>query len=101
MKDKLVKSLKRQLQYHHEMSEDELDEKMGIPIFIKPSEIEFILNKLSHPSDNAELIKAAKYLLSLHACEQEGIASGQPTQLQWLLAVNKLEQALRDLEKKL
>jgi len=54
MKDKLVKSLKRQLQYHHEMSEDELDEKMGIPIFIKPSEIEFILNKLSHPEQKGK-----------------------------------------------
>lgn len=56
--------------------------------------IEWLENKLSHPSDNTELIEAAKHLLHLHACEMEGIESGQPTKLQWLSAVNKLEQAL-------
>jgi len=68
---------------------------------VKENALQIIIELESHPSDNTKLIEAAKRLLRLHACEQEGIASGQPTNLQWLLAVNELEQALRDLEKKL
>jgi hypothetical protein len=46
----------------------------------------------------SELIKAAKRLLHLHACEQEGLSAGQPTPEQWAEAVGTLE-ALREMNR--
>lgn len=37
-----------------------------------------------------ELKKASQELVHLHACEQEGLSSGQPTPQQWFDTVNKL-----------
>lgn len=41
-------------------------------------------------AQNRELVEAANNLLHLHSCEQEGLASGQPTPQQWMEAVEKL-----------
>jgi hypothetical protein len=40
------------------------------------------------------LIDAAKELLHLHSCEQEGLQSGKPTPKQWFDAVNNLSDAI-------
>jgi len=39
--------------------------------------------------------EALQNLVYLHACEQEGIESGQPTSEQWFKAVEDAEEALR------
>lgn len=39
-----------------------------------------------------------KHLLHLHACEQEGISSGQPTPQEWSKAVDEANEAVRELE---
>jgi hypothetical protein len=46
-----------------------------------------------------KLVEAAKELLHLHLCEQEGIGSGQPTRIQWLTAVDNISEALKPYEK--
>lgn len=46
-----------------------------------------------------EMLEALKELVHLHGCEQEGIGSGQPTFEQWIKAVEKAEQALKDSER--
>jgi hypothetical protein len=43
----------------------------------------------------SELIQAARHLLHLHACEQEGLSAGQPTPEQWTEAVNALSDAVK------
>lgn len=48
----------------------------------------------NQPQGDSELIQAAKNILHLHLCEQEGISSGQPTRKQWLKAVDDLSDAL-------
>jgi hypothetical protein len=40
------------------------------------------------------LLDAAKHILHLHLCEQEGLSSGQPTRTQWLEAVDNLSGAI-------
>lgn len=40
------------------------------------------------------LLDAAKQILHLHMCEQEGLSSGQPTRTQWLEAVDNLSDAI-------
>lgn len=45
-----------------------------------------------------ELIEAARQLIHLHSCEQEGIASGQPTPAQWLQAVDNLSNAINYID---
>lgn len=44
--------------------------------------------------ENRRLREAAKELLHLHSCEQEGLQSGKPTFEMWFNAVNKLSEAL-------
>lgn len=41
-----------------------------------------------------ELKEAARHLCHLHACEQEGMLSGQPTPQEWYMAVNELYEAV-------
>lgn len=45
------------------------------------------------------LLKASKEILHLHLCEQEGMASGKPTPEMWLKAVDKLAEAIQEVEK--
>lgn len=45
-----------------------------------------------------EAIEKIKHLLHLHACEQEGLASGQPTAQEWLKAVDEANEAVTELE---
>jgi hypothetical protein len=47
----------------------------------------------------SELIQAARHLLHLHACEQEGLSAGQPTPEQWAEAVNALGDAVESRQK--
>lgn len=56
---------------------------------------------IDHPHELIEiakryhaLVKVAKALLHLHICEQEGLASGQPTPKEWLQAVDNLSELL-------
>lgn len=60
------------------------------------------LNKLFSLEKNKskELWIAAKQIVHLHLCEQEGIGSGQPTPKQWLDAVDKLYKALHEANPK-
>lgn len=44
--------------------------------------------------ENRRLREAAKELLHLHSCEQEGLQSGKPTFEMWFNAVNKLSEAI-------
>ena len=41
-----------------------------------------------------ELLEALSELIYLHACEQEGISSGQPTFQQWIEATEKGQKAI-------
>lgn len=57
----------------------------------------FWLDESATPSlaeENRRLREAAKELLHLHSCEQEGLQSGKPTFEMWFNAVNKLSEAL-------
>ena len=47
----------------------------------------------------SDLLAAAKRLLHLHACEQEGLSAGQPTPEQWTEAVEALSDAVESRQK--
>lgn len=42
----------------------------------------------------AALLKASRHLTYLHACEQEGLSSGQPSPEDWYKAVNSVNNAI-------
>jgi len=46
----------------------------------------------------SESLDKVKHLLHLHACEQEGLASGQPKPAEWLKAVDEANEAVNELE---
>jgi hypothetical protein len=52
------------------------------------------IQKLSPKPEQSNLREAAKEILHLHLCEQEGLSSGQPTPKMWIEAVDKLSEAL-------
>ena len=43
-------------------------------------------------------IEKIEHLLHLHACEQEGITSGQPTAQEWLTAVKEASEAVQEIK---
>lgn len=43
-----------------------------------------------------KLLDAAKELIHLHMCEQEGLLSGKPTVQQWLTAVDNLSESINE-----
>lgn len=45
-----------------------------------------------------EAIKKIEHLLHLHACEQEGLTSGQPKPEDWFNAVNEAQKAIETLQ---
>ena len=45
-----------------------------------------------------ELIEALRELIHLHACEQEGISAGMPTPQQWIEAVDKADNVLKQYD---
>ena len=47
------------------------------------------------PTDGIDKIK---HLLHLHACEQEGLSSGQPTPQDWIKAVDEANEAIDRLD---
>ena len=44
------------------------------------------------------LIKRAKTLLHLHACEQEGFEDGKPSEEEWAEAISELEEVVFKLD---
>ena len=57
------------------------------------------LGMLEIPNDVVPLLRAAKGLIHLHNCEQEGLSSGMPTPKQWYLALNRLQAEIENVEK--
>ena len=47
-----------------------------------------------------KLMEAAEQISHLHACEQEGLGSGQPTPAQWFDATNKLAEEIHNYKNK-
>lgn len=45
-----------------------------------------------------DALGAAKEIHTLHMCEQEGLSSGMPTRDEWIDAVDRLGEALAQLE---
>ncbi|MGV8136514.1 MAG: hypothetical protein AB2L20_14995 [Mangrovibacterium sp.] len=66
------------------------------------STIQFIHKKIESlqkaEAAYSDLLSAAEEIARLHACEQEGIASGQPTPEQWYQAVNNLNDAIQKIK---
>jgi hypothetical protein len=60
------------------------------------------LNRMEELRDTIkELLAASKKLSHLHACEQEGISSGQPKVEDWIKAVDQLNLSIEKAEKQI
>lgn len=70
--------------------QQQISEKEGLYLNMK-GQRDTALNEVDRLTAEVERLKeAAKELVHLHGCEQEGLSSGRPTAAQWLQAVDNL-----------